>query len=121
MKFFNMSLILILSCDMVESCIAMPDKYQNNSGKPIVTTEASVQPVGEPSCPSTEPSYQPNTDQSDEMTELTIGYAEMWVFLRFLEHISNSIRIIASQQYIYLGIELQELLLQILTGTSSLT
>ena len=76
MKFLWM---LLFSCGMDVSIMATPDKQQDDSGEPIVTTEASVEPAGEPSSPSTEPSYEQSTEPSDEMTDLTIGYAEMWL------------------------------------------
>ena len=69
------TLLLLLSCASDIAIITREEKQQDTSDV-IVTTEASVEPADEEE-PSYEPSGEPSDEPSSEMTELTIGFAEM--------------------------------------------
>ena len=70
-----MTLLLLLSCSSDIAIITREEKQQDTSDV-IVATEASVEPSDEEE-PAYEPSTEPAEEPSSEMTELTIGFAEM--------------------------------------------
>ena len=70
-----LTLIFLLACASDIAIITREEKQQDTSDV-IVTTEASVEPADEEE-PSYEPAGEPSGEPSSEMTELTIGFAEM--------------------------------------------
>ena len=69
--------ILLFSACASDIAIITTEQKQQDTSEPVVTTEASTEPSDEE--PSYEPSTEPAGEPSDEMTNLTIGYAEMYL------------------------------------------